>query len=387
MNHSFAKLAMSAALFLAAISAPAVYAQDAANFFAQPPIRVLTGPDANPNGPPPASETPGSIACVYKLVKPTKGCPISTSKALPTGGVGAIALVDAFDNPQAVNDIKVFAQQFGIKNYSFQQVYATGHQPPFDPGWALEEALDIEMAVAMAPKAKIFLVEAASNSGNDLYFAEKVAATLVAAAGGGVISNSWQGGEYPGELNDEKKYFSDPNIVYFASSGDGGFKNTGVPAVFANVVAAGGTQIIRNNHNFLSEAYWSGGGSGLSVFEPRPTYQNIIKKIVGSQRGVPDFSAVATNVAMYDASNGGWFSVAGTSISSPLLAGIVNAAASKAISTFAELTQIYKDYANKTLYKAEFRDIINPPPNCKVGWDFCDGVGAPLGYKGKVDLP
>jgi kumamolisin len=360
-------------------------AQDAVHFYAQPPIRIITGPDMNPAGPPPGAETPGSIACVYLLVvKPTKGCPIATSKALPsTKGWGAIALVDAFDNPQAVNDVKVFAQQFGIKKYSFKQVYATGHKPQFNSGWALEEALDIEMAVAMAPKAKIYLVEAATNNNSDLYFAEKVAADLVAKAGGGMISNSWQGSEYSGELQDEKTYFSHPGIVYFASSGDGGYNNTGFPAVAANVVAAGGTQILRNNGKFLVENYWSGGGSGLSQFEPRPTYQNIIKKIVGSQRGVPDFSAVATNVGMYDASNGGWFSVAGTSISSPLLAGIINAAGSKAKSTKAELMQIYKAYANKKAYTEDFRDIINPAPNCKKGWDFCDGVGSPTSYEGK----
>ena len=338
----------------------------------------------HPGGPPPGAETPGSIACVYQLVKQTSGCPTATSKALPTGGVGAIALVDAFDNPQAANDVKVWAQQFGIKKYSFKVVFATGHRPQFNAGWALEEALDIEMAVSMAPKAKIYLVEAATNSSSDLYFAETVAADLVVKAGGGVISNSWQGGEYSGELTDEKTYFTHPGVVYFASSGDGGYKNTGVPAVFASVVAAGGTFILRDSHGkFVNEVYWSGGGSGLSQFEPRPSYQNIIKKIVGSQRGVPDFSAVATNVAMYDASNGGWFTVSGTSISSPLLAGIVNAAGSKAKSTAAELTEIYKDYADKTKYKADFRDIVNPPPNCKKGWDFCDGVGVPITYKGK----
>jgi kumamolisin len=359
-------------------------AQDAPHFYAQPPIRIISGPELHPDGPPPGAETPGSISCLYKLVKPTPGCPTVTSKALPTGGVGAIALVDAFDNPQAVNDVKVWAKQFGIKKYSFKVVFATGHRPRFDANWALEEALDIEMAVSMAPKAKIYLVEAATNSSNDLYFAETVAADLVAKAGGGVISNSWQGGEYSGELGDEKTYFTHPGVVYFASSGDGGYKNTGVPAVFASVVAAGGTYIARDSKGkFLAENYWSGGGSGLSQFEPRPTYQNIIKNIVGSQRGVPDFSAVATNVVMYDASNGGWFTVAGTSISSPLLAGIVNAAGSKAKSTAAELTEVYKDYADKNKYKADFRDIINPAPNCKKGWDYCDGVGAPITYKGK----
>jgi subtilase family serine protease len=260
-------------------------------------------------------------------------------------------------------------------------VFATGKRPQYNSGWALEEALDIEMAVAMAPKAKIYLVEAATNNNSDLYFAEQVAAKLVAKAGGGMISNSWQGGEYSGELNDEKTYFSHPGIVYFASSGDGGYNNTGFPAVAANIVAAGGSQILRDSHgNFVNEIYWSGGGSGLSQFEPRPAYQNVIKSIVGSQRGVPDFSAVATGVTLYD---GGWFVVAGTSISSPLLAGIVNAAGSKSNSTKVELAQIYKDYANKGTYKAEFRDITSPPPRCKKGWDFCDGVGSVLTYTGK----
>jgi len=209
-----------------------------------------------------------------------------------------------------------------------------------------------------------------------------VAAKQVAKAGGGVVSNSWQGGEYSGEDNDGKKYFNQTGVVYFASSGDGGYNRTGFPAVSPYVIAAGGTWILRNSKgNFINEVYWSGGGSGLSQFEPRPSYQDIIKKIVGSKRGVPDFAAVGIHVGVYD--NGGWFDVAGTSISSPVLAGIVNAAASKAKSTKDELTQIYKDYANKGTYKAEFRDIVNPPPNCKKGWDLCDGVGTPLTYKGK----
>jgi kumamolisin len=244
------------ALFLSfALCIPVSYAQETVHFYAQPPIRVITGPGENPPGPPLGAETPGSMACIYKLVKQTKGCPV-TSKPLPsTKGWGAVALVDAFDNPHAVNDVKVFAKQFGIKSYSFKKVYARGHKPQFNAGWALEEALDIEMAVSMAPKAKIYLVEADDNSNTELYFAEKVAADLVSKAGGGTISNSWQGAEYSGELNDEKTYFSHPGIVYFASSGDGGYNNTGVPAVFANVVAAGGTQVLRNNGKFTNEIY------------------------------------------------------------------------------------------------------------------------------------
>ena len=55
--------------------------------------------------PPPGVETPGSVACVYKLVKGPAGCPVATSTALPTGGVGAVAIVDAGDYPTAASDL------------------------------------------------------------------------------------------------------------------------------------------------------------------------------------------------------------------------------------------------------------------------------------------
>ena len=45
--------------------------------------------------PPAGAETPGSVACVYKLVAGPTGCPIATSTTVPSGGIGAIAIVDA----------------------------------------------------------------------------------------------------------------------------------------------------------------------------------------------------------------------------------------------------------------------------------------------------
>src|SRR5215472_5844015 len=46
-----------------------------------------------------AGETPASLACVYKLVAQVSGCPISGTTLVPTGGSGAIAIVDAYDDP------------------------------------------------------------------------------------------------------------------------------------------------------------------------------------------------------------------------------------------------------------------------------------------------
>ena len=78
MNNRFATFILLAALVvICAGSASVAVAQDPIQFFAQPPIHILSGPDYSP-GPPPGGETPGSIACVYQLVKPTKGCAVAT---------------------------------------------------------------------------------------------------------------------------------------------------------------------------------------------------------------------------------------------------------------------------------------------------------------------
>src|SRR5215470_14774396 len=106
-----------------------------------------------------------------------------------TGGSGTIAIVDAFDYPTALNDFNVFSTQFGLptetssnaldpNNKVFQVVYAAGTKPRVNCGWAQEAALDIEWAHAMAPSAKIVLVEAASNSNTNLFAAVDVASSL-----------------------------------------------------------------------------------------------------------------------------------------------------------------------------------------------------------------
>ncbi len=96
----------------------------------------------------------------------------------------------------------------------------------------------------MAPKAKIFLVEAASNSFTDLLVAEDCASKLVAAAGGGEISNSWGGSEFSGETANDS-HFMKTGIVYFASTGDRA--GTEYPSVSTSVVAVGGTTTSRVN--------------------------------------------------------------------------------------------------------------------------------------------
>jgi kumamolisin len=249
-------------------------------FFALPEVPNTTG------GPPPGTETPGSLACVYKLVKGPKGCPVATSTTVPTGGWGAIAIVDAGFYPTAKHDLHVFSSYFGIPDADFQVVYLNGHKPPVYPGWDVEEALDIEWAHAMAPKAKLFLVESklcvSGSCQTDPYWqAVTVAGQLVAKNGGGVVSMSWGYYEASYDLNYDK-LFTQPGVVYFASSGDSGIGVSSYPTASPNVVSVGGTVFNRDsNGDFVSETYASAGGGGdISPIEPRPSYQNIIKNIV-----------------------------------------------------------------------------------------------------------
>ena len=334
-------------------------------------------------------ETPASMGCIYGITSP-KGinpCPIATTKTNPSGGGGAIAIVDAYDNPDAAADLSAFSSYWGLPAARFTKVYAQGAKPANNAGgWSLEEALDIEWAHAMAPSARIILVEAQQSSNQDLFAAEKTAASMVAADGGGEVSNSWSGSEIPSETVYDSAYFDTAGVVYFASAGDSG--GVGYPSTSPNVISAGGTRINRTNGNFASETVWNDStgetGGGPSKYEAQPSYQSGI--VPGARRGTPDFSFNASPysaVAIYDADGGyNWTAVGGTSVSSPALAGIVNAAGHFYSSTATEQAVLYSNHGNKSV----FRDITSG--SCKgysarVGWDYCTGLGSSQTLVGK----
>ncbi len=299
---------------------------------------------------------------------------------MPTGGVGAIAIIDAGDYPTAATDLAAFSTQFGLPQADLTVVYAQGTKPPVYSEWLVEEALDIEWAHAMAPNAKIFLVESILSHTDPTFQAVQVGANMVAANGGGVVSMSWGIPEFATETNYDK-YFMVPGVVYFAASGDSGLNVTIHPAASPYVVAVGGTVFNRDSHgNFTSESY-GGGGGAISPYEPIPSYQSVISGIVGTQRGYPDVASDYCCAAIY--LEGGWTEVGGTSWASPTFAGIVNAAGLLNKSTNAELTMIYTEYTNSKQYKKAFYDITTGASQCVTGWDICAGVGSPRTYKGK----
>jgi kumamolisin len=369
-------------------------------------------------------ETPASLACIYELGVGGKsqGCNPNVVTTVTSGGSKAIAVVDAFHYPAAAADLATYDSQFGVAAANFTVIEGTGNPsngcqsgstPASSSGWNTEAAIDIEMAHAIAPSAHIYLVEAASAAFTDLFNAVQVATACVVAAGGGQVSMSFGGSEWSGETSYDS-VFTGTGVVYFASAGDG----PGViyPSASPNVIGVGGTTIARNQHTgfFESQATWNWGeyggtGGGPSSVEPNPSYQSVIAPITaaygaGGSRAVPDLAAIAnpdTGIWVYSSTGcGGWCVYGGTSVASPLLAGIFNfggyfyngsGASGKALANIyalggsGQLASIVSDInsglcgpgGNSTLPAYEGFDPQWIKATTGIAWSYCTGWGSP----------
>lgn len=332
-------------------------------------------------------ETPGSLACVYHLVPTTLGCVPHKAKIVAGGGSRTIAIVDAYDHPFIKRNLDTYSAQLGLPPADFRVAFAGGTRPPQDPsgGWELEEALDVEMAHAMAPYAHIVLVEADSNSLVDLLAAVDVASYTVAQQGGGEVSMSFGSDEFSGQAGLDS-HFVKPGVVYFASSGD----SPGVewPSSSANVVSVGGTSLSRNatTGTFYGETTWDSGGGGPSAVIPSPPYQGNVRSLTGGMRATPDIAAVAnpyTGVLVFDfipgsSSATGWMVVGGTSVAAPLSAGLANASALFRGSSAEELSNLYAQ-AGGGSFRIVTKGLCGPGASYSptVPWSPCTGLGSP----------
>ncbi len=267
--------------------------------------------------------SPSNLASAYKWADPTGAAWTSNGQT--------VAIVDAYDNPNAYSDLTAYRSQFGLPPCTtdsgcFRKINQRGGStaPAGDTGWGQEIDLDIEMVSAVCPNCKILLVEADSNSFANLGAAVNQAATQGATE----ISNSYgTSSEFSGELTYESQYYNHPGIAVTASSGDNGY-GVEFPAVSRYVVAVGGTSLTSTTASARgwSETAWSGAGSGCSAYVAKPTWQ---KDAGCARRTVADVSAVAdpnTGVAVYDSygSTGGanWLVFGGTSVASPIIASV-----------------------------------------------------------------
>ncbi len=252
-----------------------------------------------------------------------------------------IAIVDAYDNPNAASDLAAYRSQFGLPpctsgNGCFSKVNQRGDAAPpaRNAGWGQEIDLDIEMVSAVCPNCKILLVESDSNSFADLGAAVNQAFNLGATA----ISNSYGGSEFFGETGYAGPY-NHSGVAITASSGDGGY-GVQAPAAYNTVVAVGGTTLkTAASTRGWTETAWSGAGSGCSSQISKPLWQT---DAGCSRRTVADVSAVAdpnTGVAVYDSygSSGGanWYVFGGTSVASPIIASVYGLAGNAATVDYA----------------------------------------------------
>ena len=363
----------------------------ASPIIAQPNLTVL----ANASGGSILGYTPAQIRAAYGF-----------TGVSGNGSGQTIAIIDAYNDPNIAADLHTFNTQFGLSDPNLSVVSQSGGSTrsiATNAGWATEISLDVEWAHAIAPGAKILLVEAASSSLSNLISAVNYARN---AAGVSVVSMSWGAGEFSGQTAYDP-YFTTPGghqgVTFVASAGDSGATAAEWPSSSPNVLSVGGTTLnVSSSGSYLGESAWSSGGGGTSQVESEPAYQASAQST--GLRTTPDVSYNAdpnTGFAIYDSikSQGyvGWQEVGGTSAGAPqwsaliALADQVRAAAGKgtldgATGTLPLLYSLYSQpgSAGYSTYTTYFNDITTGSSgwgpwrvSAAAGYDQVTGLGTP----------
>ncbi|MFJ5213878.1 carboxypeptidase regulatory-like domain-containing protein [Streptomyces sp. NPDC088354] len=314
---------------------------------------------------------------------------------LPAGGGAGqtIAIVDAFDDPTAEEDLAVYREQYGLPacttdNGCFTKVDQRGgtDYPQPDPGWAGEISLDLDMVSAIAPNARILLVEADTPNFDDL----GASVDQAVAMGAKFVSNSYGtdyrfgSGEDPSGTVGLDVHYNHPGVAMVASSGDFGY-GVSYPAASPYVTAVGGTSLTADGTaaRGWSETAWDGAGSGCSLYEPKPAFQT---DTGCANRSVADVSAVAdpaTPVAVYQTyGGGGWAQFGGTSAGSPIIAAVYASAGVPVAGTY---PNSYPYAAGGGLYDVTggSNGACAPAYLCTgtAGYDGPTGLGTPNGLR------
>ena len=373
---AFVATASAVSIFLAGVLLPFLPISIAqatyhfVNYEGNPPIHIYKAAQKSASG-----ITPAQIKKIYNLPS--------------TGGTGTIAIIDAYDDPNIEADLAVFNKQYGlaactVKNGCLEK-HIMSATTTKNSNWAMEISLDVEWAHAIAPKAKILLVEAKTQSGANLLSAVDYATSRKDVV---AVSMSWGGEEFSDQLSYDAHLTpkANPYTIFFAASGDYG---TGAswPASSPNVIGVGGTTVKLSSKGVLaSETAWSGSGGGVSAYEKEPAYQKTysIPK-AGGMRAVPDVAYDAdssSGFAIYYSGGkissmvNGWYVVGGTSAGAPQWA---------AISTLGTVSLV-KMYADKAASSSlsYFRDITSGSNGtCKyycdarAHYDYVTGLGTP----------
>ncbi len=311
---------------------------------------------------------------------------LQSAYRLPSATAGSgqtVAIVDAYNDPTAEADMGVYRTQFGLPACTsatgcFRKVDQTGGTmyPPTDAGWAQEISLDLDMVSAVCPRCKIVLVEAKTASFANLGTAENTAASLA-----GVISNSYGGPDASDATY--ASYYNHPGHAITASSGGDGSGGVEYPASSHYVTAVGGTSLRYSSatRSWTETGYGTG---GCSVYNAALTAQAGVGTLC-PRRAVADVAAVAdpaTGVAVYDSTPAGgasgWLVFGGTSVSSPIIAGVYGLAGNAAT-----IDDNYPYTHASSLFDITSGPggVCTPAKWCTAGpgWDGPTGMGTPNG--------
>jgi Kelch motif len=372
---------------------PTAAGLDHTNFVTVNHLGVAVGGSSTPAGlTTPFGITPAQMRQAYGMGS------ISFGGITGDGTGQTIAIVDAYDDPNAITDLSAFDAYYGLPDApSFKVLNEFGGtaRPTTDPsgpgGWSVEESLDIEWAHVMAPQANIILFEANIPSNFDLFTAVDTARNT---PGVSVVSMSFSGSEYFGVTNNDSHFLTPTGhqgVTFLAATGDYGASGAesgspgDYPATSPNVVAVGGTVLTISAGGYGSETGWSGSGGGYSNVESEPKYQLGVQKT--GIRTIPDVSMNAgAAVPVYDTYDFGnttpWGGEIGTSLATPMLAGVI-AVANQGRVLNGQTTLDGSTQTLPAIYKlpaADFHDITTGSNGYSAtkGYDLVTGIGTPV---------
>ncbi|HXB14566.1 MAG TPA: PKD domain-containing protein [Solirubrobacteraceae bacterium] len=374
---------------------------------AEPGVRPLAArPAAAPEGPA-GGLTPADLASAYGFDPSASG----------TGQT--IGIVDAFDDPNIEGDLEKFDTEYGLPactttNGCLKKVGQNGSAselPAADTkGWSVEISLDVEMAHSACQKCHILLVEAENAQRLTLARAAKKAEEL----GATIVSNSYGAPELSSEPSAaETAPYNDPGVVVAAATGDFGYdwwdgplpdpESPNVPASLPSVVSVGGTTLSLNaKAERTSEKVWNGngplderefeegvtGGGCSKYFTAQPWQQDVAGFSAtgcGTKRLSADVAADAdpfTGLDIFDSYDCGgpcepvnkglhWFTIGGTSLSTPLISGLYGLAGGAQGVSYPALI-LYSHLGDSSLF-----DVT------QGGNGYCDNHGLACGINAK----
>ena len=303
------------------------------------------------------------------------------------------------------SDITNYEHQAGLPNVTLTNVLVDSFSGSAGSN-NVEVALDIEMAIAMAPGLSKVIVYEGPNPGLPVHILAQMASDNLAKQ----ISSSWLMGDDP-NYDVVYKEFMAQGQSFFQASGDDGAYYTGISqwADDTNITLVGGTTLTMSGtgSSYASETTWNwyitnpphtnSSGGGISVNYTIPGWQQGINMTTNhgstTMRNVPDVALTADNIYVI-ADNGGQYFVGGTSAAAPLWAGFAALVNQQAVAnggathTIGFINPVIYAIGKSANYTADFHDITTGNNTNLVshinfsavpGYDLCTGWGTPAG--------